>query len=102
MISHTSCNFRNQQKDLFWNVIQKSYTFHGYLKKLLGLWQMTLQVYKLKIKLCKSSKVEQNNVITGCPQDSKTEVNITSNLNFVINLDSYPIEICNIPLICQA
>lgn len=41
-----------------------------------------LVLYKLKIKLCKSSKVEQNNVITGCPQDSKTEVNITSNSKF--------------------
>ena len=37
---------------------------------------------KLKIKICKSSKVEQNNVITGFPQDSKTEVNITNNSKF--------------------
>lgn len=51
---------------------------------------------KLKIKVFKSSKVEQNNVITGCPQDSKTEVNITNNSKFCINLDSHPIEIYNI------
>ena len=41
-----------------------------------------LVLNKLKIKVCKSSKVEQNNVITGYPQDSKTEVNTTNTSKF--------------------
>lgn len=73
---------RNQQKDLFWKAIQKRYTFHDYLKKITWVVTDDLCYNKLKIKVCKSSNIEQNNVITGHPQDSKTEVNITNNSKF--------------------